>query len=550
MKSEQKIFLDVSDDAKAAVHGIIQSSGRRVILNIPKRSVLGKHPENFLLLKRECETAGKKLRIESVDDHILELAASAGIDAINPVFQTKEKIVTDIVPKTAFHKHISPEPEYVGREDGEERELGAEEENAEEDEDGDEKDSKEEKIENESEYGEGQAFTYQKSRRSGKKKVIIAFLVIFFLAGISWALAVLLPHANIAITLKKTVVPFEERVRVTVDGVTERKSAKREFISVPGELVLDRKNLEKRFPASGKEIVNEKAKGTITVYNAYSSAPQVLVARTRFETPDGKTFLLDERVTVPGAKIENGRIVPTGIEVKVTAKEPGEAYNIGPVKRFTIPGFRDPALRAGFYGVSTEPMRGGFTGEKHVPTAEDIEAAKENVRNALRDSLEASVSFLTEKFFSFDQSSLFRVTREDIDRVADADGNFGVFMEAELKRLVFDEGKMKEAIAEKILSSLEAPESTLRMRHMETSYEDVSADFEDATLTFSVKGEAVFEPDIDAALLKERFLGLSENQFSDAAGFLPAIQKMDISLSPFWVRRIPKDPSKVTLVID
>ena len=70
----------------------------KIILNIPKNSVLGSSVHNFQILERECETAGKELAIESVDERILGLASLATIPAINPVFKTRERAVMDILP--------------------------------------------------------------------------------------------------------------------------------------------------------------------------------------------------------------------------------------------------------------------------------------------------------------------------------------------------------------------------------------------------------------------------------------------------------------------
>ena len=100
-KLEKKIFLDKSDDLNKAVDSLISSPAEKIILNIPKGSVLGLSIHNFQVLERESETAGKELAIESVDEHILELASIATIPAVNPVFRTREKAVADIVPTLA-----------------------------------------------------------------------------------------------------------------------------------------------------------------------------------------------------------------------------------------------------------------------------------------------------------------------------------------------------------------------------------------------------------------------------------------------------------------
>ena len=90
--------MDKDDDLNKVVGQLTAVEAEKIILNIPKNSVLGSSVHNFQILERECETAGKELAIESVDERILELASLATIPAINPVFKTRERSVVDILP--------------------------------------------------------------------------------------------------------------------------------------------------------------------------------------------------------------------------------------------------------------------------------------------------------------------------------------------------------------------------------------------------------------------------------------------------------------------
>ncbi len=76
------------------------------------------------------------------------------------------------------------------------------------------------------------------------------------------------------------------------------------------------------------------------------------MVRTRFLALDGKIFRLTKGITVPGAKIVEGKIIPSSIEAAVIADQPGEAYNIGPVSRFSIPGLKGTPKYEAFYAES------------------------------------------------------------------------------------------------------------------------------------------------------------------------------------------------------
>jgi len=128
-----------------------------------------------------------------------------------------------------------------------------------------------------------------------------------------------------------------------------------------------------------------------------------LVKTTRFVSEDGKLFRTIKTITVPGAKIEEGEIIPSSIDVEVIAAEPGKEYNIGP-SSFTIPGFKGTAKYAGFYGRSKEAMSGGVVGKVKVVSAEDIQGAtdilvaelQETVKNELDKKVPSELKTLKE----------------------------------------------------------------------------------------------------------------------------------------------------------
>src|SRR3989344_3913995 len=95
MKSETKIFLDKKDDLEKVVNYIEETSAEEVIVNFPKNSQIGMSVAHFKTLKKTAEKLGKQLRIESIDDVVLDLAKEADIKAINPIFKMRER-VTDI----------------------------------------------------------------------------------------------------------------------------------------------------------------------------------------------------------------------------------------------------------------------------------------------------------------------------------------------------------------------------------------------------------------------------------------------------------------------
>ena len=81
MKNETKIILNRTDGTDVAVDKIIHAPTFAVVLVIPRDATISHSLSNFNALKRESDTAGKALSIESSDEHVLELALRAKIIA-------------------------------------------------------------------------------------------------------------------------------------------------------------------------------------------------------------------------------------------------------------------------------------------------------------------------------------------------------------------------------------------------------------------------------------------------------------------------------------
>ena len=68
---------------------------------IPKGSALGRSVSNFHLLKREADSAGRSIVIESVDETILAFAKESGIESSHPLWKGVRGAggFSDIVPR-------------------------------------------------------------------------------------------------------------------------------------------------------------------------------------------------------------------------------------------------------------------------------------------------------------------------------------------------------------------------------------------------------------------------------------------------------------------
>jgi len=382
-----------------------------------------------------------------------------------------------------------------------------------------------------------------KRKGSGPKKAVILTSIVVLLAVLVYLGIFVLPKADIKITTKKAEWKFIDSIAAD-KGVAEFLTSSKE---IPAEVFSLVKNFSFSFPASGKKNVERKATGKITIYNAYSSSPQALVATTRFMSPDGKIFRLDNKVTVPGASVVGGEIIPSKIEVSVTADKAGPEYNIES-SHFNIPGFQGSDKYQGFYGESEEVMKGGFIGEQPFPTDDDVEQAQEKARNDLRDYIVSLLmSQIPEDFKIIDGSKQFVITEEEIKKEVDENGNFNIFLEGEYSIIAFKESSLLDLVSSLAKSELG---EDFEISSNELEYGAARADFEDGRISFAVEFKGMFEIPVNIDDFRSKTLSKSEEEMKALISSYSNIEKASISFRPFWVKSVPKNEGRVRIEVE
>jgi hypothetical protein len=535
----KKITVNKSDEVAVIVEKIIEAADDEVVLVIPRFSHIGESLSNFHLLKREAEALDKKIIIESVDDHVIELAGMSGLSALNPFFTKNKRQFSDIVsPKAAKsrHRRLQVVQEADGLESEGPRQMSRDLDFG---------------LSIESPQRRWPRVNLNWVRipkislrvpRPGVKSAWL-FLLLAVLGLTGWAGAEVLPRASVIIIAQTQDWAYNDSIITDKSAVVDVAKMR-----MPNQVFSQKKNAQLKFPATGRRQVERKATGMMTIYNSYSSDPQPLVEQTRFMAPDGKIFRLTKSITVPGAKIVEGRIVPSSIAAEVVADEPGPAYNIGPVKLFTIPGFSGSPKYQSFYGESKNSMAGGFIGEVAYPTDDDIKKAKESARVSVEEDLKATLlSQIPKEFKILEDASQFKMLTQEIDEVTDPEGKFGVFTEAQMTTIAFKEEDLKNLLG---LRAKRENGDDFDVRSSTLEYGLARADFENGILTFPAKFQSVLARRIDKEMLKENILGKSEADLKLTVFSLPGLKSATISLWPFYVSTVPTDPDKVKIIVE
>ncbi|MFA5052647.1 MAG: hypothetical protein WC565_01120 [Parcubacteria group bacterium] len=535
MKPVKKIYANKSDSCATIVHKVISSGLDEFVLYLPKNAAIAENPKNFKLLKREANTVGKKLIIESVDEDILRIAAACGFEVADGIFNRASKApVMDIMPAKSKLESIS--------ENDSEENTDADEEILEPD--SQEEEETDRKKGTEEDYPSSDDAKIRSDKRLFKRAgLTFAFSVIIIAVG--YVSFFILPTAQISIERKKTDWSFSG----TVIASTKETAISGNNLTIPAQIFTVSKNGVYSFPASGSEIVEKKAVGTITIWNAYSSESQPLVKNTRFVTPDGKVYRLTSAVTIPGAKISEGKVQASSIESEVIADAAGDSYNVGSIQKLRIPGFQGSPKYDGFYGEFKTGASGGFVGEMKVPTKDDIKAAKEDVTAKMDAAVKSSIVMTIPPEFKIIENAItYSVTKDGVVSDPDDKGEFsyGVMMEAKVP--AYKEDDLVVLMTEKFK---ENNSESYDLISKELSYvSDLSADLPAGKISIPLDFKGIWARSFDANVFKAEIIGSSEKSLKSAIFAIPGVLSAKADLWPFWVTSVPKNPEKIEIEVN
>lgn len=516
----QKIYVGKNDPIALIIEKIIKSSSEEVVLYVSRGSLLVSSRNNFKLLKRETESAGKILSIESVDDDVLELADSFNIKAINPFFG-KKKSVMDIVVKDSKSSLVRKSAIL---------------------------EVKKEKSEL---WIDGPIIAEEFNKPSILRRVVKLLIIIGLAMILGWVAVYILPQATIKLTLEK--INWDFSGSMSVSSFRETPSFTGNTIELPGVIFNEKKNLTKTYGVSGSEYIEKKASGVIAVYNEYSSESQVLARNTRFSTPDGKIYRADKKVIVPGAKIVNGKIISSSIDLTIIAEKAGEEYNIGSVPKFRIPGFQGSPKYDAFYGVGTSPIVGGFVGEIKMPTEDDIVKAKEDLRVSLQGALKTIIFLgIPTDIKVLDKSYEFSITKEEINKEVDTSGNFTVTGFGEIKVIGFKEIDLLSALANKVAaeSNIDLVLYDHSLKESSEGYSEPRLDFANGKMVLDLNFKSSWARPFNIEEFKAQAAGKNASEITSLIYSVQGFKSGGVDLWPIWVRRVPQNTKKIIVDLD
>jgi hypothetical protein len=360
--------------------------------------------------------------------------------------------------------------------------------------------------------------------------------------GVIFTLVIGFLLANLFFSVKINVTPRTVTKSIAGEVVAKRTATAQDLVF---ETLTATEEASTVVKSTGEKQVDTRAKGTIVVYNNYTTATQRLIKNTRFATPEGLIFRIDQSITVPGKKGST----PGSIEVQVFAEETGEKYNVG-LKDFVIPGFKGDPRYTTFYARSKpgSPIEGGFSGVMKVILDADKKSAEAKLQKDLTDSLVKKITSIVPSGSVF-YDGLYQINWTPLSQENLDANQVRVKSVGTITAIVFDRDSLATYLARNHIDNLN--DDTVVIDNMDelsvtlkNSMMNMATD-KTATLLFS--GDAQFTWIFDEIALKQAVANTKISKFEDILKDFPTITKADVSVTPFWKRDFPGEFERITI---
>ncbi len=349
-------------------------------------------------------------------------------------------------------------------------------------------------------------------------------------------------NTTVTVTPRVTAISFTPGASITAVRIMEGTDTTEGVLSYSTQTITVEDTAT--VTSSGTEHAEEKASGQITVYNAYAATPVKLLKNTRFETPQGLVFRAPAAVVVPG-KTSRG---PGSVTITVIADQVGEAYNVGPTAKFTLPGLKGSKEYDGVYASSAVAMTGGFSGDRASIAPADLQAAESDLRTRLQKAMQEKVATLTNDS-SFVVADVSRVEYSQGAQTPGEKGLVTIREKATLDVAVFPSHAFATAAAR--AAGIDVGDAqTIFVANpdfLATSSGKTTAT--SSVLTLSIAGSGRIHWGVDGNALAAALAGKDKAAFQTIIKNFLGIDKATANVMPPWASVFPADASNITVRI-
>ncbi len=388
----------------------------------------------------------------------------------------------------------------------------------------------------------------RKTKEKAIKKVKSPKLLMWFLAFASVVFLIFILLSLFSGTVID-VVPAQKQISLNSKVLYAKRDASDKDLGF--KMIVLKNSTSMKVPATEEKELDQKASGSITIYNAYSSKSQKLVGKTRFETPDGKIYRIKEPIVVPGMTVQDGKMIPGSVDAVAFADVVGKKYDIGLVD-FTIPGFKGNQRFSKFYARSKTSMTGGFSGIVKFASIKDMKNAVGSLDNSLREILLTQArSQVPDNFILYDDAVFFEFSSSTPQKIIAGD-SVSITQIGKLYGIILDKDELSNYIVrsfvKKYVGGSVVVNNLNKIKFSVIDKKDFNPD-KSNELKFNLLGSADTVWDINKKSLAGSIAGKNKKDFNSIISKYSNIDKAEATLRPFWLEVFPKNIKDITINI-
>lgn len=375
-----------------------------------------------------------------------------------------------------------------------------------------------------------------------RKRLIVGVLGLIFLV-LLYVGGVMLVHAKVIITERR--VPFsltDARLELT-----NQEKAGEGRLSFQAMVVTT--TITREVYGSALTTSNTKATGSAVFFNEYSTAKQTVKKGTVLTAPNGKKYITQEAVTVPGyTTVDKKKKAGTSTSVAITAYDVGDSYN-SEGATLSVSGWANASKT--FYARSTE-IKGGEAGVSHTLTPAEKAEAMATLQVQLVERLKRETrGQIPPEYITFPELQ-FPIIDTDSFNFKGGSVRFPATMTGTMVSYLIPRTLLEQAIAAKAITERSYPQVSIpglgdlsfELRSAGPTNPKVVPD----TITIGVSGTGTVITKVPVDKVKESLIGKPRRVFSEALSGIAEIDVARFRLLPFWSPRFPSQGSKIDII--
>jgi hypothetical protein len=536
------VYLEFDEEVVSALQKIKKAGADDLILVVPKGARVLKNLTSLKLLKQQTERLNKTISVATADERGKVLAGRAGIaivtDTRNLVHQPAARSASsrlDVARRANVDAPVISKEEKSTATAARQTPDAADEELS-------------TLIGPAAESGE-----IKIPAKARRRKDLLYFVlpIVAALAVIGVFAFYVLPSATVTVHARLEKVNRE--MEIQIDSTKDTVDSENRL--VPGKKITEELADSKTYVPSGKKNVGEKASGFVTLYN-FTDNTLVLKSKTTHLQVDGKTyyFLQDVGSIRPTQLLTDGKTPdPASLiaPVPIVAGAGGEDSNLPVNTRFEVYnevfGHQPEVL----YAQNANPIAGGLNKEITMIAEPDVVAARQDLQSSILEKLRGVVA---EKYSSnykvVDGAYKMEVLEEALSDPINSDvEKFQLTQRARVTALIFDETQLKNVMESRITSLLPENKYLDNSGGQTLTEKFISLDLNTGTGTVTANMEANLKYRLNAEFLSDGLLGKSATEVKEILLARPEINQVDVTLRPFWVKKVPYFKSKLDFKI-